>query len=169
MYQQSNGDNNGASFNSVTPNLPINTVTDFYSLDGEVDVEDFIPTLDQSILFKKDSLKPFAPVIDTYDPVTGKLTWIRRARGYFSDNLNNVPLNENGEAYTIEFTIASSVVLTLNLGSVTEYTLPPAQLATVTSGGTINIRIYQNSSIYGRGHVGRYSVNTTTGVVTYTG
>lgn len=169
MYQESNSDAKGASFNSVTPNLPINTVTDFYSLDEEVSVDDFIPTLDQSILFKKDSLKPFAPVIDTYDPATGKLTWIRRTRGYFSDNLNNVPLNENGESYTIEFTTTTAVVLTLNLSDATEYTLSPAQLTTVTSGGTINMRIYQNSSIFGQGHIGRYSANATTGVITYTG
>ncbi len=115
-------------------------------------------TEEQEFTYQANSLRPFAPV-----HITGKrdkqsnlsLSWRRRAR-YDNDWRDNVdvPLDEPNEKYQIEILDANDKVIRILETSIPSVTYSAVQQITDFKAiqKTITVRIYQLSSLVGRGY-----------------
>ena len=121
--------------------------------------------LDQVHAFSGLGLKPLRPahVRGVLDPGTNDLilSWVRRTRiGGDSWDTLEVPLGEDEEAYEVEILDGSSVIRTLssNLPRITYFHAD--QIADWGAAqSSYQIRLYQLSASYGRGHAREVIVN----------
>lgn len=121
-------------------------------------------SLSLSITLNENGRKPYAPVNRKAVRDTGTddltLTWNRRARSEdsFVDETSAQPLDETAETYDVEIRNAadSAVVRTISGLTAETYVYSAADQTTdglSLSAATINLRIYQVSSVVGRGFV----------------
>lgn len=109
--------------------------------------------------FQANSLKPYSPCHiegsrDGSDNLT--ITWVRRSRlsGAWMDYID-VPLGETSEAYEVDVMDGLTVKRTLSSTSPSvAYTAAQQTADGFTPGQTINVNVYQLSSLVGRGFAG---------------
>ena len=117
-------------------------------------------TTEQDFTYSAAALKPYSPVqiAGTRDGSNNlTINWVRRTRlgGDWKDYVD-VPLNETSEAYEIDIMNGSNVVRTLT-GLATATASYTAAQQTTDFGATqpsVSIKVYQLSSVVGRGFAG---------------
>ncbi len=118
----------------------------------------------QDFTYGGTALRPYSPVhIEGTRDGGGDLTvnWVRRTRlgGNWQDGID-VPLNEAAEAYEVEIMNGSSVVRTITGISAASVVYSAAQQTTDFGSpqASVSVKIYQMSSIIGRGYAGAGTV-----------
>lgn len=106
-------------------------------------------------------LKPYAPVMpvvarDTSGNIT--ITWVRRSRwGGIMHDGGDIPLGETSESYDVEIWTSGYATLKRTFAAQPSATCSYTSANQVTDFGsnqsTIYFRVYQNSSVIGRGYV----------------
>lgn len=123
-----------------------------------------IATASQGFSYQAVSLIPYAPVHirggrDESNNLT--ISWIRRARinGQWQNNVD-VPLEEDSEAYEVDILNGSTVVRTLSGLSTPEASYSAAEQTTDfgSAQSSVSVKVYQLSSVVGRGTAGVASV-----------
>jgi hypothetical protein len=118
----------------------------------------------QTLVSQLRTLRPYAPVHiagarDGSNNLT--LTWTRRTRlgGHWQD-LIDVPLGENSEAYEVDILDGGSVIRTITgLSSPTaEYTAVQQAADGLTPGDPVTMEVFQLSDLVGRGFAGPATV-----------